>query len=97
LEWTTKFVKPKVYAFVAYAPKMTSLRDADVRFNSFISENANGLALYHDHFVDEPGAIALFYVESQSELDGLETHRTLDGWDAKVHPLTFTEKPIEML
>jgi hypothetical protein len=59
-----KFVKPKCYAFVEYSPKGTTLRDADVEFNEFISDGANGLVIYHDHFVDEHGAVALFYVES---------------------------------
>lgn len=92
-----KFIKPKCYAFVGYSPKGTSLRDADVQFNNFISDKANGLVLYHDHFVDEPGAMALFFVESESELERLEQHQALQGWNVKVHPLTFTEKPIEML
>lgn len=92
-----KFVRPKCYAFIGYAPERTSLRDADVQFNKFISDKANGLVLYHDHFVDEPGATALFYVESESELERLEQHQALQGWSVKVHPLTFTEKPIEML
>jgi predicted choloylglycine hydrolase len=97
LKRTVRFLKPKVYAFVGYAPKSISLREADLQFNNFISQRDNGLVLYHDHFVDEPGAIALFYVETQMELDNLETHRLLSGWNSRIHPLTFTEKPVEML
>ncbi|HZY47191.1 MAG TPA: hypothetical protein VFE96_05270 [Candidatus Bathyarchaeia archaeon] len=92
-----RFVKPKCYAFVADAPKTTSLRDAAHQFNTFISEKNSGLVLYHDHFVDQPGAFAIFYVESESELEDLETHQSLKDWNVKVHPLTFTEKPVEML
>ena len=92
-----KFLKPKCYAFVGYPPRGTSLRDADVAFNNFISDRANGLVLYHDHFVDEPGAVALFFVEKGDELERLERHDSLKDWTAKAHPLTFTEKPTEFL
>ena len=91
------FVKPKCYAFVGYAPKGTNLREAAVAFNNFVADKENGLVLYHDHFVNEPGALAVFFVESDLELKRLEEHRLLSDWTAKVHPLTFTEKPIELL
>lgn len=92
-----RFLKAKCYAVVAYAPASSSIREADLAFNRFIENPEYGVGLYHDHFVGAPGGVAIYYVESQQELDGLGSHRALETWDVKIHPLTFTEKPLELL
>jgi hypothetical protein len=53
--------------------------------------------LYHDHFVGVPGALAIFYLESLTEFDSLSQHSELEKWTVEIHPLIFTEKPVEML
>jgi hypothetical protein len=67
--------------------------NSDTQFNSFISDRSTGLVLYHDHFVDEPGAIALFYVESEAELERLEKHGALEKWCVKIHPRPSVKSP----
>jgi hypothetical protein len=53
--------------------------------------------LYHDHFVGVSGAFAIFYLESLAEFDSLSQHSELESWTVEIHPLIFTEKPVEML
>jgi hypothetical protein len=91
------FPKPKCYVFIAHAPAALSIREAARVFNRFLENRQNGLVLYHDHFVGVSGAFAVFYLESLSEFENLSEHPELAKWAVEIHPLIFTEKPVEML
>jgi hypothetical protein len=91
------FSKPKCYVLIAHAPSSLSIRDAARAFNHFLENRQNGLVLYHDHFVGVPGAFAVFYLESLAEFENLSKHPELEKWTVEIHPLIFTEKPVEML
>lgn len=93
----TSFPKPKCYAVIAYSPSSLSIRDAARIFNHFLENRQNGTVLYHDHFVGASGAIAIFYLESLAEFESLSRHSELGEWNVEIHPLIFTEKPVEML
>jgi hypothetical protein len=54
-----------------------SLHDADTVFNEFISDSSRGTVLYHDHFVGRAGGIAIFHVNSESELRQLQNESCL--------------------
>ncbi len=92
-----RFPKPKCYSVIAHAPASLSIRDAARVFNHFLENRQNGMVLYHDHFVGVPGAFAVFYLESLAEFESLSQHKELENWTVEIHPLIFTEKPVEML
>jgi hypothetical protein len=94
---TLKFFKKKCYVLIAYSPGGMSLSEADVAFNEFISDKSNGMVLFHDHFVGRSGGIAIFFVDSQGELDSLQSKERLKDWELQIYPLTFTEIPVEFL
>jgi hypothetical protein len=91
------FLRPKCYAVIAYPPKGTSMSKANLALNDFIGDKKIGLPLYHDHFVGVPGGFAIVYVESADSYENLRRNNALKGWNVKVHPLTFTGNPVEML
>jgi hypothetical protein len=74
-----------------------SLSDSDVAFNDFISDPSKGLVLFHDHFIGKPGAIAIFYIDNQTELDSFQNKGPIEGWEVQIFPLTFAELPVEFL
>ncbi len=92
-----KFFKKKCYAVIAFAPTKMSMNDADVAFNEFIADKSKGLVLFHDHFLGRIGALAIFFIENQKQLDSLQDDRPIKGWELQIFPLTFTELPIEFL
>jgi hypothetical protein len=46
--------------------------------------------VYHDHFVEQHGGVAVFHVRTQEELERLHDSGALAGWDVAVHGLTFS-------
>jgi hypothetical protein len=75
----------------AYAPKGVSMSDANDAFNRFVAEPARGLVLFHDHFADRAGGVAVFNVEEPAELAALRQPGPLGGWELHRHPLIFAE------
>jgi hypothetical protein len=49
--------------------------------------------LYHDHFIGQPGGIAIFFVETSAERDALLDQDFLEGWQVEFQPLIFSYSP----
>ncbi len=49
----------RCYALIGYAPKGISHRRANLALNEFVADPRRGLVLYHDHFVDKAGGLAI--------------------------------------
>ena len=60
------------WAVWAYAPEGTAKRGANDAINEFIAEPARGLVLFHDHFADKPGGMAIFDIETPEQLTALQ-------------------------
>ncbi len=82
---------------VAYAPPKTPMREANDGINEYVANHARGLLLFHDHFADEPGGVAVFSVETEEELAAVRDPGPLAGWNFKAHPLIFAGGTLEFL
>ncbi|HLF26821.1 MAG TPA: hypothetical protein VJG32_10820 [Anaerolineae bacterium] len=87
----------RCYLWIGYAPEGVSLRAANLAFNDFIADPQRGLALFHDHFTDQAGGVALVWVETGEELLALQAPGPLTGWEVQLHPLVFATNPIRFL
>lgn len=85
--------KPRCFFLLALAPEDLSASQANRDFNAFIGNRSLPLALFHDHFIGQPGGIALFYVKTPDERDALYEAGGLAGWEVQVHPLIFSRSP----
>ena len=85
--------KPRCFLVYALAPGGLSAAEANQLFNEFIAEPGLPLALYHDHFIGQPGGAAIFFVETTAERDALLAQKTLHGWQVEVQPLIFSYSP----
>ncbi len=85
--------KPHCYLVYALAPPEMSAAEANRIFNIFIGDRRLPLAVFHDHFIDQPGGLALFYVETPEQRDALLDQQTLAGWQVNAHPLVFADSP----
>ena len=74
----------------ALAPGGTSAREANDVLNEYVAERGQGLAVWHDHFVDAHGGAVVLDVRSDEEEALLEAPGPLDGWQLSSHPLTFS-------
>jgi hypothetical protein len=52
--------KPRCFLLYALAPNGMSASEANRILNGFIGDSSLPLAIYHDHFIGEPGGIAIF-------------------------------------
>jgi hypothetical protein len=75
----------------AYAPEGASMSEANHAFNEFVSDPARGLVLFHDHFADRAGGVAVFAIEEPAELAELKRPGPLERWELHLHPLIFAE------
>jgi hypothetical protein len=83
-------VKERCHLVYALAPEDARAGEANDLFNEYIADRARGLCLYHDHFIDRHGGVAIFAVRTESERDALEVPGPLRGWRIEAHPLTFS-------
>ena len=81
----------------ADAPDGTSMRAANDAVNAFVAEPTRGMLLFHDHFGDRPGGMAVFAIETEEELASLREDGPLDGWTVRRHPLIFAEGELGFL
>lgn len=80
-----------------YAPEGTTMAEANDQFNAFVADARRGPLLFHDHFADRPGGLAVFAPETPEELIALKDPGPLAVWDLAVHPLIFAEGAIGFL
>jgi hypothetical protein len=74
----------------AGAPRAMSLQQADDLFNAYLAEPGRGIVVHHDHFVDEPGAMAVLAISTPEQRAALHDPGPLDGWTISAHPLRFS-------
>jgi len=88
-----RITKPRCLLVYALAPEDISPAQANHRFNQFIADRRLPLVLYHDHFIDRPGGVAVFFVETAQQHDALTRSEVLAGWQVELHPLVFSRSP----
>ena len=80
----------RCYLVYAVAPEGTSARAANELLNDYIGDRRRGIIVFHDHFAGKPhGGLAVWDVSTDEQLALLDDQGQLDGWDVRVHPLTF--------
>lgn len=80
-----------------YAPAGATMRDANDQLNAFVGDAARGPLLFHDHYADRPGGLAIFAPDTPEELAALKEPGPLREWDLRVHPLIFAEGALGFL
>ena len=92
-EHAKRIRKPRCFLLYAIAPREMPAAEANRILNAFIADPRLPLAIFHDHFIGEPGGIVIFYVESREERDALLSQTYLDGWRVEIQPLIFSHSP----
>jgi hypothetical protein len=92
-EHVKRIRKPRCFLLYAIAPSNMPAAEANRILNTFIGDPALPLAIFHDHFIGEPGGIVIFYVETTGERDALLAQRYLEGWHVEIQPLIFSHSP----
>ena len=85
--------KPRCFLVTALAPEGTPPAQANRQFNQFVADRRLPLVLFHDHFIGQPGGVAIFFVETPEERDRLARCEALAGWQVEVRPLIFSYSP----
>ena len=92
-EHAKRISKPRCFLLYALAPADMPAAEANRILNDFIGDPTFPLALFHDHFIGQPGGIVLFYVETTRERDALLAQTYLAGWHVEIQPLIFSHSP----
>lgn len=92
-EHAKRIQKPRCFLVYALAPETMTAAEANQVFNNFIGDSNLPLAVYHDHFIGQPGGVAIFFVETTQERDVLLNQKHLDGWQVDYQPLIFSYSP----
>ena len=85
--------KPRCFLVYALAPEGLSPAQANAQFNDFVADHTLPLVLFHDHFIGEPGGVAIFFVETAQERENLTQCEKLNGWHVEIRPLIFSYSP----
>lgn len=86
-------MKPRCFLVYAHAPKGIIPSEVNRLFNEFVADRNLPLVLFHDHFIGNPGGVAVFYCETPEEREQLLHNVHLHDWDVDVHPLIFSYSP----
>jgi hypothetical protein len=92
-EHAKRVQKPRCFLLYALAPSGLPAAEANRILNDFIGDPMLPVALFHDHFIGQPGGIVVFYVETAEERDALLTQKYLEGWRVEIQPLIFSYSP----
>ncbi len=92
-EQAKQIQKPRCFLVYALAPTGLSAAEANRIFNNFIGDQSLPLAIYHDHFIGQPGGVAIFYVDKPEERNALLNQKLLEGWQVDYQPLIFSYSP----
>jgi hypothetical protein len=92
-EHARRIQKPRCFLLYALAPRDLPASEANRILNEFIGDPALPLAIFHDHFIGQPGGIVIFYVETAEERDALLSQTYLDRWHVEIQPLIFSHSP----
>ena len=92
-EHVKRITRPRCFLLYAIAPGDLPASEANRILNAFIGDPALPLAIFHDHFIGQPGGLVLFYVETTQERDALLAQTYLEGWRVEIQPLVFSHNP----
>jgi len=92
-EHAKRIQKPRCFLLYGLAPNGLPAAEANRILNTFIGDPALPLAIFHDHFIGQPGGVILFYVETPEERDALLAQKYLEGWHVEIQPLVFSHSP----
>ena len=92
-EHAKRIRKPRCFLLYALAPAAMPAAEANRILNTFIGDPGLPLAIFHDHFIGQPGGVVIFYVETEAERDTLLAQTQLDGWRVEIQPLIFSHSP----
>jgi hypothetical protein len=92
-EHAKRIRKPRCFLLYALAPDGLPAAEANRILNQFIGDSSLPLAIFHDHFIGQPGGLVIFYVETSEERDALLAQKYLDGWHIEIQPLIFSHSP----
>lgn len=85
--------KPRCFLLYALAPADLPAAEANRMLNEFIGDARLPLAVFHDHFIGQPGGVVVFYVQDAQERDALLSQSHLPGWHVEIQPLVFSYSP----
>lgn len=89
----TRIRNPRCILLYAMAPPGLSAPEANQAINNLVADKSLPLALFHDHFIGEPGGIAIFYTENEAQRRALMEQGYLEGWKVELRPLIFSFSP----
>lgn len=92
-EHARRIRKPRCFLLYALAPAEMPAAEANHILNAFIGDPALPPAIFHDHFIGQPGGLVIFYVQTAEERDALLAQSQLDGWRVEIQPLIFSHSP----
>jgi hypothetical protein len=92
-EHAKRIRKPRCFLLYALAPSDLPAAEANRILNAFIADPHLPLAVFHDHFIGQPGGIIIFYVETAAEREALLAQMYLQGWHVEIQPLIFSHSP----
>ena len=92
---THRATRPRCYVLYALAPEGMAMRAANDGINALVGDKMLPLAIFHDHFLDRPGGLAVFHTQSVAEIEALDygIAKHLDGWRVEARPLIFSHSP----
>jgi hypothetical protein len=85
--------KPRCFLAYALAPENLPAAEANRVFNDFIGDRDLPLVIYHDHFIGQPGGVAILYADTPKGRDTLLDQKHLEGWRIEIQPLVFSYSP----
>lgn len=87
--------RPRCYLLYALAPQGTTMRAANDAINAVTADRTLPLAIFHDHFLGEPGGMIVFHVEDAVRIAAIEaaSARHLPGWRVELRPMIFSFNP----
>jgi hypothetical protein len=85
--------KPRCFLIYARAPQGMTPAEANEAFNDFVADPTLPLVVFHDHFIGEPGGVAIFFAETAQQRDALYHAEKLNGWQVEIHPLIYAYSP----
>lgn len=85
--------KPRCFLVYAHAPKGMLPSAVNRVFNEFVSDHSLPLVIFHDHFIGNPGGVAIFYCENGEDRETLHSSKHLEGWEVDIRPLIFSYSP----
>jgi hypothetical protein len=92
-EHAKRIRKPRCFILYALAPSGLPAAEANRILNAFIADPTLPLAVFHDHFIGQPGGVVIFYVETTAQRDALLSQTYLQGWHVEIQPLIFSHSP----